>query len=86
MTTDLYVSVSSLDVIFAHSLIGSLKRVLLWSFFYSFLHIVCIYNTIRLMIQMNTMKKNLMNLDLNMDNLVRSVPDWVGCCVAKDLL
>ena len=82
MTIDLYVSVSSLAVIFAHLLIGSLKRVSLRSFFYSFSHIVCIYNNIRLMTKMNTMKKNLMNLDLNPGHLVCSVPDWVGCCVA----
>ena len=38
------------------------------------------------MSQMNPTKKNLENLDLNPVHLVRWVPDWVGCCVAYDLL
>ena len=34
-----------------------------------------------------TLKKNHMkNMDLNPGHMVRSVPDWVGCCVAYDCL
>ena len=34
------------------------------------------------MSQMNLTKKNLKNLDLHPGQLVRLVPDWVGCLVA----
>ena len=44
------------------------------------------YDTRCLMSQMNPMKKNMMNLDLNPSHLVRPVPDWVGCSVVYDLL
>ena len=38
------------------------------------------------MIQMNPTKNNLTNLDLNPVHIVRSVQDWVGCCVVYDFL
>ena len=82
MTFDLHTAVSSLAVSFAHFLIGSWKRVLLWCLFSYFLHIVFFHNPRRLMSQMIPMKNNLINLDLNPGHLVRSVPECVGCYLA----
>ena len=73
MTFDLYADVSSLAVIFAHSLIGSLEHVLLWCLFLSFFYVVLIYNTLGLTSQINLRKKIMMNLDLNPGQLVRLV-------------
>ena len=81
MAIDLYVAVSSLDVSFAHFLISESKRFLLQSFF-SFSHIVFIYNTFGLTSQMNLTKKNLIDSDTNTGHLIRSVPDWLVCCMA----
>ena len=38
------------------------------------------------MSQMNPMKKNLTNLDLNTVQVVLLVPYWVGCCVVWGFL
>ena len=44
-------------------------------------NVVLVYNISRLISQMDMTKKNMTNLDLNLGQLVRSVPDWVGFCV-----
>ena len=81
MTFDLYATGSGITVSFAHFLIGSSKRVLLQRLFLFFLHVVLFYNTGRLMSQMYLTKKTIMDLDLNLGQLVRLVPDLLGCCM-----
>ena len=49
--------------------------------FYSFVYIVFILNNLFLMIQISMKKKDIMNLDLSLVHLVRSVTDWLGLCV-----
>ena len=82
MTFNFYANVSSLDIIFACFLIVSLNAFYSSVSSYYFGCVIFVYNSHRLMIQMNPMKKNLMNLDLNPGQLVRLVPDFTGCCVA----
>ena len=82
MNLDLHESASSLDVSFAHVLIGLSNRILLRLFFFLFLHVLFVYNTRHLMSQMTVMKKNLTNLGLNPVHMVGLVPNWVDCCMA----
>ena len=77
MTSDFYVAVSILYVSFAHFLIGSSTRILLWRLFYYFSRIVFVYNTCRLMSHMKLTKNNMTEFDLNLGQLVCLVPDWV---------
>ena len=51
-----------------------------------FFHVEFFNNTLRLMSQMNPTNNNMTNLDLNPGQLVRLIPDWVGCCVVYGFL
>ena len=73
-----------LDLNFAHFLIGSLKRFLLWYLFLFFFVCHFRFNNFRLMSQVNMMKKNMASLDMNLGQLVRSVPYLVVFCANND--
>ena len=54
--------------------------------FCTFLIILFVHNTRRLMRQMTMNKNNLTNLSMNLVQLLRTVLDWVDRCVVKDFL
>ena len=77
MTFDIYAAVRILAVSFAHFLIGGGNAFCSSVSFYSFLYGILFYCARCLVSQMNPMRNNLTNLDLNPGQRVCLVPDLV---------